>query len=163
MIVQRGFRAPPSFHTERLREAPAGYFFDVMTHGFGAMQDYASQVPVEDRWAIAAYIRALQLSQHAPASAVPAGQLGHQLDRPAVEPLGQRILLATLERIAHRGQKVAGPRVACGHIDQHLRESRRLGDVHLRDPVERAFDGGVRGSLAVLARDADPAPVGAAM
>ena len=62
MIVQRGFRQPPSFHEQRLRDAPAGYFFDVMTNGFGAMQDYAAQVPVADRWAIAAYIRALQLS-----------------------------------------------------------------------------------------------------
>ena len=67
MVVQRGFRAPPSYHEERLRNAPVGYFFDVMTNGFGAMQDYAAQVPVADRWAIAAYIRALQLSQRATA------------------------------------------------------------------------------------------------
>jgi mono/diheme cytochrome c family protein len=72
MIVQRGFRAPPSYHEERLRNAPAGYFFDVMTHGFGAMPDYASQVPVADRWAIAAYIRALQFSQRATIDDVPA-------------------------------------------------------------------------------------------
>ena len=65
MIVQRGFRRPPSFHQDRLRDAPLGHFFDVMTNGFGAMPDYASQVNVEDRWAIAAYIRALQVSQHA--------------------------------------------------------------------------------------------------
>jgi mono/diheme cytochrome c family protein len=65
MVVQRGFRAPPSYHDERLRTAPVGYYFDVMTHGFGAMPDYAAQVPVADRWAIAAYIRALQLSQRA--------------------------------------------------------------------------------------------------
>ncbi len=63
MIVQRGFRAPPSYHTERLRKAPLGYFFDVMTHGFGAMPEYASQIPPRDRWCIVAYIRALQLSQ----------------------------------------------------------------------------------------------------
>jgi mono/diheme cytochrome c family protein len=74
MIVQRGFRAPPSYHTDRLRNAPLGYFFDVMTHGFGAMPEYASQIPPRDRWAIVAYIRALQLSQHATASDVPAGQ-----------------------------------------------------------------------------------------
>ena len=54
MVVQRGFRAPPSYHEDRLRNAPVGYFFDVMTHGFGAMQDYSAQVPVADRWAIAA-------------------------------------------------------------------------------------------------------------
>src|SRR5947209_4804844 len=65
MIAQRGFRYPPSLHQDRLRDAPLGHFFDVMTNGFGAMPDYASQVSVEDRWAIAAYIRALQLSQHA--------------------------------------------------------------------------------------------------
>jgi len=73
-IVQRGFRPPPSFHTERLRKAPLGYFFDVMTNGFGAMPDYASQIPPRDRWCIVAYIRALQLSQGATASDIPAGQ-----------------------------------------------------------------------------------------
>jgi mono/diheme cytochrome c family protein len=74
MIVQRGFRRPPSYHEERLRSAPVGYFFDVMTNGFGAMQDYAAQVPVEDRWAIAAYIRALQLSHGATIDDVPAAR-----------------------------------------------------------------------------------------
>jgi mono/diheme cytochrome c family protein len=84
MIVQRGFRQPPSYHEQRLREAPAGYFFDVMTNGFGAMQDYAAQVPVADRWAIAAYIRALQLSQGATVTDVPADRRA-DLDRPAQE------------------------------------------------------------------------------
>ena len=65
-----------------LRNAAAGYFFDVMTHGFGAMQDYASQVPVPDRWAIAAYIRALQFSQRATVGDVPANRRA-ELDRPA--------------------------------------------------------------------------------
>ncbi len=65
IVVQRGFRRPSSLHVDRLRAAPPGYFFDVMTNGFGAMSSYASQVPAEDRWAIAAYIRALQLSQNA--------------------------------------------------------------------------------------------------
>lgn len=60
MIVQRGYRRPTSYHVATLRDAPVGHFFDVMTNGWGAMPDYASQVPVEDRWAIAAYIRALQ-------------------------------------------------------------------------------------------------------
>ena len=73
MIVQRGYRRPPSYHSDRLRNAPLGHFFDVMTNGFGAMPDYASQVPPSDRWAIAAYIRALQFSQNAPAAMVPAG------------------------------------------------------------------------------------------
>src|SRR5262249_15239466 len=71
LVVRRGFRPPPSLHIDRLRQAAAGHFFDVMTHGVGAMQGYAEQVPPEDRWAIAAYIRALQLSQHANLSDVP--------------------------------------------------------------------------------------------
>jgi cytochrome c553 len=87
MIVQRGMRQPPSFMEERLRNAPAGYFFDVMTHGFGAMQDYASQIPVEDRWAIVAYERALQFSQYAAIGDVPDNRRG-DLDRPAA-PAGE--------------------------------------------------------------------------
>jgi mono/diheme cytochrome c family protein len=71
MIVQRGFPAPPSFHTDRLRAAPAGHFFDVMTRGYGVMYPYASRLTPEDRWAITAYIRALQFSQHAPATSLP--------------------------------------------------------------------------------------------
>jgi mono/diheme cytochrome c family protein len=74
VIVQRGFRAPPSYHSERLRKAPLGYFFDVMTNGFGAMPEYASEIPPRDRWAIVAYIRALQLSQGARMGDVPSGQ-----------------------------------------------------------------------------------------
>ena len=74
MIVQRGYRRPPSYHTERLRKAPLGYFFDVMTNGFGAMPDYASQIPPRDRWDIVAYIHALQLSQGATMADIPAGQ-----------------------------------------------------------------------------------------
>ena len=85
MVVQRGFRAPPSYHEERLRNAPVGYFFDVMTNGFGAMSDYTAQVPVADRWAIAAYIRALQLSQRATLDEVPAGRRA-DLDRPVAAP-----------------------------------------------------------------------------
>jgi mono/diheme cytochrome c family protein len=72
MVVQRGYRRPPSYHDDRLRDAPVGHFFDVMTNGFGAMPDYAAQIPVRDRWAIAAYIRALQLSEHATLADVPA-------------------------------------------------------------------------------------------
>jgi len=68
MVVQRGYRAPPSLHGDRLREAPVGHFFDVMTSGFGAMPDYAAQISAEDRWAIVAYIRALQLSQRVAAA-----------------------------------------------------------------------------------------------
>jgi hypothetical protein len=68
MIVLRGFRQPPSYYDPRLVTAPVGHFFDVMTNGFGAMFSYASRVPVDDRWRITAYIRALQLSQNAPAN-----------------------------------------------------------------------------------------------
>jgi hypothetical protein len=72
MIPSRGYRRPPSFHTEALRNAKTGHFFDVMTNGFGAMPPYAVQVPVADRWAIIAYIRALQLSQNGTMNDVPA-------------------------------------------------------------------------------------------
>ena len=71
MIVRRGFKRPPSYHIDRLRDMPAGYFFDVITNGFGAMSDYRSQIPERDRWAIVAYVRALQLSQHATIEDVP--------------------------------------------------------------------------------------------
>jgi mono/diheme cytochrome c family protein len=66
-VVRRGFPAPPSYHQDRLRNAPDRHFFDVITHGYGIMYPYADRVDPPDRWAIVAYIRALQLSQHAPA------------------------------------------------------------------------------------------------
>jgi cytochrome c553 len=66
MIVSRGLRQPPSYHDARLKDAPTGHFFDVMSNGYGAMYSYASRIPVDDRWRITAYIRALQLSQNAP-------------------------------------------------------------------------------------------------
>jgi mono/diheme cytochrome c family protein len=72
MVVQRGFRQPPSYHIDRLRQAPAGYFFDAMTNGFGVMPDYRAQVTVADRWRIVAYIRALQASYHATVADLPA-------------------------------------------------------------------------------------------
>jgi len=65
IVVQRGFPAPPSYHIDRLRAAPVGHFYDVMTRGYGVMYSYAARVEPSDRWAIAAYIRALQLSRHA--------------------------------------------------------------------------------------------------
>ncbi|MEN6496301.1 MAG: cytochrome c [Thermoguttaceae bacterium] len=71
IVVQRGFTRPPSYHTERLRKAPPGYFVDVIARGFGSMPDYATPVPPADRWAIAAYLRALQFSQHAPLEELP--------------------------------------------------------------------------------------------
>jgi mono/diheme cytochrome c family protein len=72
IVVQRGFTSPPSFHTDTLRAYPPGHFVAVMTEGYGAMPQYAKQVSARDRWAIAAYIRALQLSQHAVVADVPA-------------------------------------------------------------------------------------------
>lgn len=77
MIVRRGFRRAASFNDDRLRQAPVGHFFDAITNGWGAMPSYAAQVPVQDRWAIIAYIRALQVSQQNPAAApspTPGGQ-----------------------------------------------------------------------------------------
>jgi mono/diheme cytochrome c family protein len=71
MIVQRGFPAPPSYYTDRLRAAPAQHFFDVITNGYGVMYSYAARVPPHDRWAIVAYIRALQVSRHARVAHVP--------------------------------------------------------------------------------------------
>jgi len=74
MVVRRGFRQAASYHTDKLLKAPVGHFFDVMTNGFGAMPSYASRVPVDDRWRIAAYIRVLQFSEHAKIDDVPPDQ-----------------------------------------------------------------------------------------
>ncbi len=101
MIVQRGFQQPPSYHTERLRKAPLGYLFDVMTNGFGAMPDYASQIPPHDRWAIVAYIRALQLSQNAAASDVPSGQ---KVPSPQLEFRGDPPSGATQPQLYPKGE-----------------------------------------------------------
>lgn len=85
MIVQRGYRPAGDFHTDRLRQAPLGHFFAVMTNGYGAMPDYSAQVTPADRWAIAAYIRALQLSQNATAADVPAGEQAEDLQKLAAD------------------------------------------------------------------------------
>jgi mono/diheme cytochrome c family protein len=71
MVALRGMKHPPSYHIDRLRESPNGYFYDVITNGFGQMYGYAAQIPPRDRWAIVAYVRALQLSRHARASDLP--------------------------------------------------------------------------------------------
>jgi mono/diheme cytochrome c family protein len=84
-IVKRGFPAPPSYHIDRLRNAPDRYFVDVITNGYGLMYSYADRVAPADRWAIAAYIRALQLSQHAPAAVLSAADRA-QLDRSPAAP-----------------------------------------------------------------------------
>ena len=73
MIPARGFRRPPSFHTDALRARPTGHLFDVMTNGFGSMPPYGPMIPPRDRWAIVAYIRALQISQNATAADLPGG------------------------------------------------------------------------------------------
>ncbi len=74
MIIQRGFPVPPSYHIDRLRQAPVGHLFDVMTQGYGIMYSYAERVEPADRWAIAAYIRALQLSHNMKVAELPAAQ-----------------------------------------------------------------------------------------
>lgn len=81
MIVQRGFRQPPSLHIDRLRQAPLGHFFDVMTNGFGTMYSYADRIAPRDRWAIVAYIRALQMSQNAALDDVPVEERSKLLER----------------------------------------------------------------------------------
>jgi mono/diheme cytochrome c family protein len=91
MIAQRGFKHPPSYHEPRLLKAPVGHFFNVMTNGWGSMGDYSAQVPVADRWRIAAYIRALQLSRTAKAGDVPAGE---RVAAQAPEPVGGEVKLA---------------------------------------------------------------------
>src|SRR5262249_52733402 len=75
MVVQRGFKQAADYHIDRLRQAPVGYFFDVITNGFGAMPDYKMQITPEDRWRVIAYVRALQLSHNAQAADVPADAL----------------------------------------------------------------------------------------
>lgn len=74
MIVQRGYKQPQTFHSDRVRALPPGYFVNAITNGFATMPSYAHQIPVADRWAIAAYVRALQLSQHASLDDVPASE-----------------------------------------------------------------------------------------
>jgi mono/diheme cytochrome c family protein len=81
MIVQRGFPRPPSFHEQRLRDAPEGHFFHVITHGYGAMYSYASRVEPDERWAIIAYLRALQLARHATLDDVPPEERPHLSSR----------------------------------------------------------------------------------
>ena len=89
MVVQRGFPPAASFHEQRLRDQPVSYVFDVLTNGFGRMRSYAAQIPPADRWAIAAYVRALQLSQNAPVSGLSPEDrrlLDESLQSPALAP-----------------------------------------------------------------------------
>ena len=104
MIAQRGFRHPPSYHEERLRKAPLGYLFSVMTDGFGAMPSYADQIPADDRWRIVAYIRALQLSQNA----TEADTSGQQVPSPPAqfeEPGSGATLAVPVPRSAEAGEE----------------------------------------------------------
>ncbi|HJQ39842.1 MAG TPA: cytochrome c [Thermoanaerobaculia bacterium] len=82
MIPARGYRHPPSFHTDTLRNQPTGHYFDVITNGFGSMPQYGTIIPPQDRWAIIAYIRALQLSQNATLADVPGGAAGFSPPNP---------------------------------------------------------------------------------
>jgi len=82
IVTQRGFRHPPSYHSERLRDARVGHFFDVVTRGFGAMSDFSDRITPQDRWAIAAYIRALQYSRQVKLDELPAG-MRQELERSA--------------------------------------------------------------------------------
>lgn len=105
-IPSRGFSVrPPSYHIPRLQKAPLGYFYDVISNGFGIMSDYSSQIPPRDRWTIVAYIRALQLSQNATKADVPAGQ-----NIPSQPPvfLGQPGSGATLPVIAPEAGSTSG-------------------------------------------------------
>ena len=106
VIPARGLpRKPPSYHIERLRKAPLGYLFDVITSGFGTMPDYSSQIAPRDRWAIVAYIRALQLSQSATSAEVPAGQKVPS-EPPQFEELGSGATLPVAEtKPAHEEPK----------------------------------------------------------
>jgi cytochrome c553 len=89
MIVQRGFPQPPSYHIQRLRDAPAGHFYEVITNGFGAMYSYAARVEPADRWRIAAYIRVLQLSRNATIQDVPESARQNLSQLPAEQTPGQ--------------------------------------------------------------------------
>jgi mono/diheme cytochrome c family protein len=100
MVSQRGFKRPPSYHTGKLLGQPAGYYFDVISNGFGAMASYASRVPVEDRWAIVAYIRALQYSRQATIEDVPEN-LRSQLDSGKPVPVPGSAPAATSQEAHH--------------------------------------------------------------
>ncbi len=89
MIVQRGFPQPPSYHIQRLRDAPVGHFYEVMTNGFGAMYSYAARVEPADRWRIAAYIRVLQLSRNAKIEDVPEAERQKLMQQSAEQASGQ--------------------------------------------------------------------------
>jgi mono/diheme cytochrome c family protein len=137
MIVQRGYRRPPSYHIDRLRNAPLGHFFDVMTNGFGAMPDYAAQLPPYDRWCVAAYIRALQFSQNAPAALVPAGT---QLPSPPPPVAGTPGSGATPGEAAPASGNLAAPEQPPGAVQRKAaqeQQKREQKEQKLKEKLER--------------------------
>jgi mono/diheme cytochrome c family protein len=90
MVAQRGLKIPADLHTDRLRSVPPGYIYQVIKNGYGAMGDYGDQIPVNDRWAIVAYVRALQLSRDAPLNDVPEAQRGELSAKNQPPPGAQR-------------------------------------------------------------------------
>lgn len=130
MVVRRGFRRPPSYHVERLRQAPVGHLFDVISRGIGAMDDLADRVPPEDRWAIVAWLRALQLSQWARLEDIPAGIGPARAIAPEIPPVGlQRDPAAELAQVLEEQRARLG---SYGWIDPEKRI--------LHIPVERAVE-----------------------
>lgn len=130
MVVRRGFRRPPSYHIERLRQAPVGHFFDVISRGIGAMDDFADRIPPEDRWAIVAWLRALQLSQWARLPEVPAGIPPVRAPAPEIPPVRlQRDPAAELAQVQAEQRARLG---SYGWIDPEKRI--------LHIPVERAVE-----------------------
>ncbi|PYX93223.1 MAG: quinol:cytochrome C oxidoreductase [Acidobacteria bacterium] len=101
-VVQRGYKRPPAYNDPKLLQAPVGHYFDVMTNGYGAMPDYSSQISVEDRWRIAAYIKALQLSQRATLADVPPEKRNN-----LAEPLPMNIQLGSTppEKVEHSSER----------------------------------------------------------
>lgn len=121
MVVRRGFKPPPTFHQDRLREVADGYFFDVITNGFGQMPSYAVQIPVEDRWAVVAYVRALQLSQHARLAELP------EEDREQAEQAG--VLPAEITDVSRApGSGLEGPTDTTGYVEPHERPVEEPGE-----------------------------------
>ena len=111
MIVKRGFKAPPSYHIQRLRDAPVGHFYDVITNGYGSMYNYAAQIPPRDRWAIISYIRALQYSQNVPAAEVTSAMRA-KLDAPPAQAEGDLLDMPNRNPIHDRkSEYVASPAV----------------------------------------------------
>ena len=101
-VVQRGYKRPPAYNDPKVLQAPVGHYFDVMTNGYGAMPDYSSQISVEDRWRIAAYIKALQLSQRATLADVPPEKRNN-----LAEPLPMNIQLGSTppEKVEHSSER----------------------------------------------------------